>query len=188
MVRTPFMRQLRRTGEIITPQRYSRDMRPRIGIVVLSCVAFAVAAPVSPAVAAKAKPWATVNICDTAKNPNTIGIRASMPRGKDGEQLFIRFRVQYFSMQDNKWHHVTSGGDSGWVSIPKPSGKARQKGWSFQISPNSETIKLRGVATMEWRKNGEVTRRKRERTHSGHKGAAAADPPGYSAANCIVTR
>lgn len=187
------MRQLRRTGEIITPQRYSRDMRvgfsPGIGIFVSLLLLIAVATPVIPAAsAAKSRRWATVNICDTAANPNTIGIRASMPRGKVGEQLFIRFRVQYLSTQDSKWHQITEGGDSGWVSVPKPSGRARQKGWSFQISPNSDAIKLRGAVTMEWRKNGEVARRKREYTHSGHKSAAAADPPGYSAATCTITK
>ncbi len=148
------------------------------------------ASPVIPAASAKPSRyrWATVNICDTANNPNTIGIRASMTRGRAGERLFMRFRVQYFSEVDLKWHHVTSGGDSGWVAVPKPSGKARQKGWSFQISPNSESIKLRGMVSMEWRVNGEVSRRTRQRTHSGYKGVAAADPPGYSAANCTITR
>lgn len=180
------MRALRRTVEIITPRRYARGMR--VSVVAL-LVTVAAASPVIAAGKGTAKRrWATVNICDTPGHPNTIGIRASMPRGKSGEKLFIRFRVQYFSRVDGKWHHVTKGGDSGFVAVSKPRGKTRQKGWSFQISPNSETIKLRGMVAMQWRVNGEVARSARERTHGGHKNAAAADPPGYSAADCVVRR
>ena len=42
--------------------------------------------------------WATVNVCDTEANPDTIGIRASIPgSGVRGERMFLRFQVQYFS-------------------------------------------------------------------------------------------
>ena len=39
--------------------------------------------------------WATVNVCDTAKQPDAIGIRASMPGTPKGARLSMRFRVQY---------------------------------------------------------------------------------------------
>lgn len=184
------MRQLRRTSEIITRRRYPRDMHPRIGIVFTLLACAAAVSPLVPAAAAKsARGWATVNICDTANNPDTIGIRASMPAGKkDEEKLFIRFRLQYFSTMDNKWHNVTAGGDSEFVPVAKPTRRARQKGWSFQIAPNSDTIKLRGVVNMEWRVKGEVVRHTTVRTHKGHKSAAAGDPPGYSAASCTITK
>ena len=39
--------------------------------------------------------WATVNICDTAKHPDAIGIRASMPGTPKHARLAMRFRVQY---------------------------------------------------------------------------------------------
>lgn len=166
-------------------------MRPRIGIGFALLCSLAVVLSTAAATSASAQTyrWATVNICDTATNPNTIGIRASMPAGQtDAEKLFIRFRVQYLSTMDGKWHSVTSGGDSGFVAVAKPKSRARQKGWSFQISPNSDTIKLRGTVTMEWRVKGEVVRRSIERTHSGHKNAVAADPAGYSAAICTITK
>jgi len=165
-----------------------------MGIVVVLLAAVAIAAAIVSPASGKSTDlrklrWATVNVCDTASHPNTIGIRASMPRGKKAsEKLFIRFVVQYLSQDDGKWHHVTAGGDSGFVAVKKPRFKARQKGWSFQISPNSDTIKVRGMVTMEWRVDGKVVRRAYERTHSGHKPDAAADPPGYSAADCTITK
>jgi hypothetical protein len=165
-------------------------MRPRIGILITLVASAAAVSPLVPVAAAKsARGWATVNICDTTDNPDTIGIRASMPAGKKAdEKLFIRFRLQYFSTMDDKWHNVTAGGDSEFVPVAKPKGKARQKGWSFQIAPNSDTIKLRGLVTMEWRVKGEVVRHATVRTHKGHKSAGGGDPPGYSAASCTVTK
>ena len=58
-------------------------------------------------------PWATVNVCDTTGAPNTIGIRASMPGSRSGtEERHMRFVVQYFSRDDDRWHRVAAGGDS----------------------------------------------------------------------------
>src|SRR5436190_17983632 len=41
--------------------------------------------------------WATVNVCDTLRHPDVIGIRGSMP-GVDNhrETMWMRFRVQYY--------------------------------------------------------------------------------------------
>src|SRR5256885_2576008 len=62
--------------------------------------------------------WATVNVCDTPQNPDTIGIRGSIPgSGRSGEQMYLRFRVQYYSRGENRWHNITRGADSGWVAV-----------------------------------------------------------------------
>ena len=51
------------------------------------------AASAAPARADDADLWATVNVCDTAAHPDEVGIRASMPGGKRGTRLQMRFRV-----------------------------------------------------------------------------------------------
>ena len=58
--------------------------------------------------------WATVNICDTAKQPDRIGIRAAMPGTPKGARLYMRFRVQYRS--GDVWKDVQDA-DSGWVNV-----------------------------------------------------------------------
>src|SRR5436190_4806624 len=71
--------------------------------------------------------WATVNVCDTAENPDTIGVRASMPgSGRSGEQMYVRFRVQYYSRSENRWHNITRGADSGWVAVGSARFRVRQ--------------------------------------------------------------
>ena len=61
------------------------------------------------------QPWATVNVCDTAKQPDAIGIRASMPGTPKGARLSMRFRVQYRTA-DGRWADVEDA-DSGWRTV-----------------------------------------------------------------------
>jgi hypothetical protein len=133
--------------------------------------------------------WATVNICDTPKHPDTIGIRASMPgSGKKGEKMYMRFQVQYFRASTQKWASTDATVDSGFQSVGSAKFRRRESGWNFSITPPpaGQTYRLRGVVTYEWRKGEEVVRRAHKRTRSGHKGTFGADPKGSSAAECVV--
>ena len=132
--------------------------------------------------------WATVNICDTAQSPDTLGIRASMPgSGKANERMFMRFRAQFFSQVDQKWHNfMAKGTDSGFVPVGSARYKARQSGWTFpfKLQPGQQ-YELRGAVSFEWRRGGKVVRRAAKRTSAGHK-TALSEPEGYSAATCDV--
>jgi hypothetical protein len=133
--------------------------------------------------------WATVNVCDTQASPDTIGIRGSMPgSGVRGERMYMRFQVQYFSPSEKRWHNITQGADSGWVTVGSARYKARQAGWSFRFAAPTDgsTEMLRGAVTFEWRKGPVVVRHVRKRTSAGHASAAGADPAGYSAAVCEI--
>ncbi len=166
-------------------------LRPRTVIITL----FAAAA-VSPGAAQAARAgdaryvWATVNVCDTAGSPNTIGIRASMPgvRGDSEAQRYMRFVVQYFSREDSRWYRVAEGGDSGYLRAGGGR-RARQLGRSFRIEPMpGESVLLRGRVYFQWRVKGRgVVRRSSAVTRRGHRSSAGDDPPGYSAATCTIT-
>ncbi len=179
------MRLLRGAAEIITPRRAA-------GVLALSAVA--AGTPVAVALAQKpAEParnlWATVNVCDTERRPDTIGIRGSMPGASDERQaMWMRFQVQFRSAQDDKWHNVPEGGDSGFVFVGAARAKARQAGRSFRISPKpGKPVLLRGRVSFEWRLDGDVVRRASMLTRKGHRSTAGSDPPGYTASTCTVT-
>jgi hypothetical protein len=149
----------------------------------------------APAAAAAARgPWATVNVCDTASNPDTIGIRGSMPvqivSRPPASELFMRFQLQY-ERSDGSWRFLSAGGDSGFIDAGRARGRgSRQAGHSFTVSPPraGNVYTLRGLVTFEWRaKDGTVVRRSRKRTTAGHRSTAGADPAGFSAAECTVT-
>src|SRR3954454_21645041 len=133
--------------------------------------------------------WATVNVCDTPNHPDTVGIRGSIPgSGVRGETMFMRFQAQFFSRSEKRWHNILEGADSGWVAAGSARYRARQAGWSFRFTPPTDGSShlLRGAGTYEWRQGSKLVRRARKRTTSGHRSAAAADPPNYSAATCEV--
>lgn len=168
-------------------------MRP-LRATLLALVALAVAP--AGALAKDAKPsiytskllWATVNVCDTAAKPDTVGIRASMPgSGIRGEQMFIRFQLQFFDVTDKRWHNVGPAGDSGFLAVGSALYRSRQTGTNFKVMPPaSGAFILRGAVTFEWRKDGDVVRRARKRTRSKHPNTIGADPKGFSAATCEV--
>jgi hypothetical protein len=132
--------------------------------------------------------WATVNICDTEKSPNTIGLRASMPgSGKKKERMFMRFRVQ-FKGADGVWKNFEAKGTiSTWQPVGSARFKARQSGFTFPFEPDAgQRFELRGVVNYQWRQNGgKVVRRATKATSAGHN-VSVADPEGYSAATCEI--
>jgi hypothetical protein len=128
-------------------------------------------------------PWATVNVCDTAKQPDAIGIRASMPGTPKGARLSMRFRVQYRDGDD--WKAV-KGADSGWRQVGAAKGKPVQYGWSFAFQHSSSSVTLRGVVKFRWRRGDALPKQAEVATEAGHRSSAGADPPGYSAATCAL--
>jgi hypothetical protein len=150
----------------------------------------ALVGPVAAAQAAPAaeEPWATVNVCDTDQAPNTIGIRASMPGSRGGQDdRYMRFVVEYYSRADDRWYRVAAGGDSSYLSIGKGR-RARQFGRSFRIEPvGGEPVLLRGKVYFQWRLKGDVVRRASEVTRKGHRSNTGDDPEGYSASTCTIS-
>ena len=134
--------------------------------------------------------WATVNVCDTERHPDTLGVRASMQgSGRKGESMWMRFRVQFFDLDEQRWHNFTSsdGTDSGYIRIGRHARyKARQSGFLFPFMPEvGDRYLLRGAVEFQWRKGGRVVRNARETTTKGHR-TALADPRNYSAATCEI--
>jgi hypothetical protein len=156
----------------------------RLGLVL---VLAALALPASAQAAAR-DVWATVNVCDTAKHPNAIGIRASMPGAKRATvRLYMRFRIEWKDRNDGLWHNTIGFGDSGFVNIGRPKdGGRRQAGYVFPLQKPAKPLRLRGKVDFEWRIGKKVVRRERVRTAKGHRSGAGSDPKGYSAATCLL--
>ena len=151
----------------------------------IALLAAAIAALLPPSVAAAkdAAPWATVNVCDTAKRPDAIGIRASMPGVPKGARMAMRFRVQ-FKTEDG-WQDV-KGAASRWQPVGTSRGLAAESGWSFTFAHPSSPVTLRGMVQLRWRKGATVVRDVELPTEAGHRSSAGADPADYSAATCTL--
>jgi hypothetical protein len=150
-------------------------------------VAALLALALAPAAAVARDPaqWATVNVCDTAKQPDAIGIRASMPGTPKGVRLSMRFRVQYYEDKTDTWTDV-EGADSGWRVLGTAKGTPVESGWSFNFAHPPNEVTLRGVVRFRWRRGDSLPRSVEVATEAGHRSSAGADPAGYSAATCLL--
>jgi hypothetical protein len=157
--------------------------------------------------------WATVNICDTAASPDSMGIRAGMPGNTSGQRMFMRFRAEYWSRSLQDWAPVSgAGGQSPWVYAGPARFESRQAGWTFHFAPPPAgvTFTMRAIVEFEWRKRspvrttrrkhayrrGRAARHKRFRsrvvrsvtrtTETGIRGVDGGDPAGTSKAMCLI--
>lgn len=166
------------------------SLRHSTGFITASLAVLALGVPGRAAAASPTLLWATVNVCDTAKHPDTVGIRGSMPgSGDPAERMTMRFQLQYLAGADGKWHNIGPSGDSGFIDVGSGRYRARQAGRDFTVVPPAGgSSLLRGAVTFEWRVKGKLVRRSRMRTSGGHPNTTGADPKTYSAATCRVTR
>jgi len=121
--------------------------------------------------------WATVNICDTTKSPNSLGVRTSVPGNGSKQRIFARYTAQWWSAADQEWLTVGGSGVTDWVGMGNAEMTARQAGWTFRfVEPAAgTTYVMRGVVELEWRRALADARRgkahKRQRLQRAHKSA-----------------
>jgi hypothetical protein len=131
--------------------------------------------------------WATVNACDTTLRPNQIGIRGGMEGLARKTRMYMRFRVQYQTLEGD-WRTVRDGADSRWRKVATGRRGKHDAGWTFEFKPpvTGGAHILRGLVTYEWRRGRRVVERDREVTKAGHPGTAGADPADFSEATCAI--
>lgn len=125
--------------------------------------------------------WATVNICNTKRNRDVIGIRGQMPALGFQTVLIMDVQVYYRSLQTNKY--VPDPFVKEHVLLGPASTALHQDGASFRIVPPAN---LKGQITFSWVLNGKVIASTTRMTKGGVKGVDFADPRGYSAATCVI--
>jgi len=160
----------------------------RFPLLVLLLVALALPATASAGKRTKHL-WATVNVCDTKRSPDTIGIRARMPGNGTRQRMWMRFRTQFYSTRDYAWKYV-DGGTSRWLEVGSALFLYKETGYSFEIEPaprGDQSFLLRGVVQYQWKtKGGKVKRRTRKYTAGGHTKTRGSDPRGYSESRCRI--
>lgn len=131
--------------------------------------------------------WATIDVCNPADQPDTVGVRGSMPGdGHAKDTMYMSFQLQYLETKTNTWVDLRDG-DSTFIEIGDAKAP-RQGGWSVQLKPvaGQPPDTLRGVVTFQWRHDGHVAHETTRTTQAGHKSLADADPPDYTAAQCTI--
>jgi hypothetical protein len=132
--------------------------------------------------------WATIDICNASDQPDTLGVRGSMPGDREAhDAMYMRFRLQYLSATTNAWIDLAHGVSPTWASVGNGA-SARQGGRSFQLSPiaGQPAVTLRGVVSFQWRHGSKVVAQASRATSAGRRSLAGADPAGFSAATCVI--
>ncbi len=175
----------------------------QIGLTAAATAVVALSSSVAPAVAKKssAKPpalanahallvsrelWATIDVCSPVDQPDTVGVRGSMPGdGHAGDKMYMSFRLQYMSAA-KVWVDLESavpvfGAVGGGAA-------AREGGSSFQLVPvvGKPASELRGVVAFQWRRGKKVLLSTSRPTTAGRKSVTGSDPAGFSAATCLI--
>ena len=141
--------------------------------------------------------WATVNICDTPRSPDAMGLRASIPGNGHAQRMYVRFSAQWYSGLRQAWIDVPRG-RSPWVYAGSARYVARQVGWTFDfVTPAyGKAYVLRGSVEYQWRalKKAKGARRstwavaksREQFTRTGVKGVDGGEPKGTSKAMCAI--
>ncbi len=131
--------------------------------------------------------WATIDVCSPTDQPNTVGIRGSMPGdGQTHDKMYMSFRLQYLDATGH-WVDLASGSTPSYVTVGGAAAP-REGGRSFQLVPvaGKPAAKLRGVVDFQWRRGKKILLTGVRATVAGHASVAGADPAGFSAATCLI--
>jgi hypothetical protein len=125
--------------------------------------------------------WATVNICDTKRHPNTIGVRGQMPTLGFPARLEMTIKLRYWSSAKARFlpiPHVQLA-----VSLGVATTGLHQGGATFKFKP---PVILSGEIDFRWLVGKKVLGRAVRLTRHGLKGVDQGDPPRYSTATCTM--
>lgn len=159
------------------------------GLALFVCaVALAAAAPASAAELGPGPQWATINVCDSAGQPNVLGVRASLPGDGSSAQMFVRFTAQWHDNLRKAWLPVGGAATSPWLKAGSARYVSRQAGWNFgfEAPAGGGVYLLRAVAELQWRNGGTVLRSTSLVTSAGMAAVMQGDPAGTSLATCTL--
>jgi hypothetical protein len=124
--------------------------------------------------------WATVNICNTKRYRNTIGIRGQMPTLGFSAQLRMRFGVEYWTGKAfTPVRHLAKS-----VALGSAAAGLQQAGVMFPFGPHAGT--LRGSVIFEWRLHRKLIGHVTQLTSVHHRNADYGDPKGFSSGKCVI--
>jgi hypothetical protein len=135
--------------------------------------------------------WATVNVCDTKKAPDDMGVRARAPGDGSRAQIYMRFTAQFRS--GGTWKRVERG-RSKWLRAGSARFLNQEIGYTFSFhkpEPGRSYL-MRGFVQFQWRdrrkhhRHRVVVRRAQRYTEAGHP-TQGAQPKKFSAARCTIS-
>jgi hypothetical protein len=125
--------------------------------------------------------WATVNICNSARYPDTIGVRGQMPSLGFPAWLSMKIQLDYYSTASRQFVPLPGGGGTHTTRLGRSSSKLQQGGatWIFNMP-----VLLNATITFVWKREGKLLGETSQTTVAGHPNAQFGSPQHYSAKQC----
>jgi hypothetical protein len=175
------------------------EVRAALATIILAAFASAFAAPAGTAAAIKNPTpvqiqsavrsaersrslWATVNICNTKRFKNTLGVRGQMPGLGFSSSLVIDIQVDFFNPTTKRFQRVPHA--SMKIPLGKVASGLQQGGATFTFKPHTGLLSAR--VGFEWVRGGKVLASTTRRTTGGHTSADFGNPPHFSAPQCRI--
>ncbi len=127
--------------------------------------------------------WATVNICNSRRYPDTLGIRGQMPSLGFPAWLTMSIQLNYYSRTKKRFLPIPVGGQR-LVRLGRSSVKLQQGGALFTFDPH--TGLLDATVEFSWHREGKLLGQTSEPTTAGHPSADFGSPAHYSAKQCDI--
>jgi hypothetical protein len=127
--------------------------------------------------------WATVNICNSKQDPNTLGIRGQMPSLGFPAWLSMAIQLNYWSKAKKKFIPIPSGGKR-LIRLGRSSTGLQQDGASFTFKPH--TGLLNASIQFIWRREGKLLGETTLTTTGGHPNADFGSPKHFTAKQCRI--
>lgn len=124
--------------------------------------------------------WATINICNTPRHHNQLGVRGQMPALGFPAALSMKIQIKYFTGTRFR----LDPGVRRMVQLGMRTRLLHQDGHTFQFGPHAGL--LMGMVTFQWRRGGQLIGQTTRPTTPGHHDADFGDPRGHSAATCRI--
>jgi hypothetical protein len=129
--------------------------------------------------------WATVNICDSRRYHNDLGVRGQMPTLGFSASLYMVIQVNYWSRARHQFLPIQSNLATTRLSLGSSSAGLEQDGAVFPFA--AHTGLLNATFTFIWTRGGKVIGQTVRGTTAGHTDADHGSPPHHSTAQCRIT-
>ena len=129
--------------------------------------------------------WATVNVCEPARAPQMVGVRAQMPALGFPAQLSIAISLEYWNVAQQRYITIAQPNAQASVALGTVTAGVEQGGESFAFNPHPGAF-LRATVTFSWRRKGRLLLTQTRHTTGGHRDADHSVPAHFSAAHCRI--
>jgi hypothetical protein len=126
--------------------------------------------------------WATVNICDSKRFPNTLGVRGQMPALGFSTSLSIKLQVDFFNPAKKRFEPIPKA--SMRIPLGSVATGLQQGGATFTFKRHTGLLNAR--ITFAWTRAGKVLASTTRRTTGGHPSADFGNPAHFSAPQCRI--